>query len=92
MSCPVQSCVCYLHGGKTAQKKSIASARCSQGNENIFALPIVDRELIKVVRSIPALAMKVGSFHHLERTLTPEFVDYVGKQTVALLNSLRTSS
>lgn len=62
------------------------------GNICTLRLPVrsAHHELTKVVRSIPSLAIEVGTFHHLQRASTPEFMDFVAKQMAALLISLRT--
>lgn len=43
-----------------------------------------------VLRSVPALAIQVGSFHQVERESTPIFLDFVIKQMTGLLITARS--
>ncbi|CAG7719495.1 unnamed protein product [Allacma fusca] len=43
----------------------------------------------KISRSIPNIAIRVGRFRNLERTSTPEFVDFVLRNLVGLLLASR---
>ena len=49
----------------------------------------VERTVRKQLKSIPSFELKVGDFHMLERESTPMFVDYVLKNIVNLLVTLR---
>ena len=50
-------------------------------NTNRFQRKIMERQVL----SIPALGVKVGTFHVMERTSTPVFLDYVLNNIVSML-------
>ena len=46
-------------------------------------------EMVKKVRAIPPFGIRLGSFHTMERTSTPIFIDVVIRNLAALLVLLR---
>ena len=46
---------------------------------------MVKRSMLKIIKSIPPLAVKVGDFHTMERTGTLTFLNFVFCQIVGLL-------
>ena len=69
---------------KTALRTAVKAAPPSTfGNHGNRAI------LIRRIRSIPKLAIRVGSFHHLHRLLTPTFIDFCVKNTGRLTIAYR---
>ena len=86
----------------TLQETTAFEAANNDQSDRIWVLPLPGQHamhsvtvatprvlLRRAVKSLPVLAVKVGSFKYLERISTPDFLDFVAQSAVNLLIAFR---
>ena len=86
----------------TLQETTAFEAANNDQSDRIWVLPLPGHHgrhsvtvatprvvLTRAVKSLPLLAVKVGSFKYLERISTPDFLDFVAQSAVNLLIAFR---